>query len=210
MALDALTARPQSAAALISAVDQKKLSPTDLPAATREKLLNHPDAALREHARQTLASARPPERTKALQQFQPALKLTGNPSRGKLTFDKTCSACHQLAGIGHAVGPDLSALTDKSTGYLLTAILDPNAAVEGRFAAYQLETTDGDTYVGLLADENASALTILQPNAMKQSVPRAAIKSLTTSRLSLMPEGLEQGMTAQDLADLIAFVQNPK
>jgi hypothetical protein len=45
---------------------------------------------------------------------------------------------------------------------------------------------------------------------MKQSIPRAAIKSLTTSRLSLMHEGLEQGMTAQDIADLIAFVQNPK
>jgi putative heme-binding domain-containing protein len=210
VALDSLTARAESAELLVSAIEQKKLSPTDLPAATREKLVSHSNAALRQHAAAALASARPPARTKAFSDFQPALTLKGDPAKGKLTFEKTCAACHQLAGIGNAVGPDLAALTDKSAGYLLTALLDPNAAVEGRFVAYQVETTDGETYVGLLGDENASAITIVQPNAIKQRIGRASIKSLTSSRLSLMPEGLEQGMTAQDVADLIAFVQKPQ
>jgi hypothetical protein len=44
---------------------------------------------------------------------------------------------------------------------------------------------------------------------VRQTVPRAEVKSLTASKLSLMPEGLEQGMSAQDLADVIAFVQRP-
>jgi putative membrane-bound dehydrogenase-like protein len=210
VALDALTARLDSAQLLVSAIDQKRLSATDFPAATREKLLAHPNAALREHATKALASSRPPARAQAVKEFQAVLKITGNAGKGKATFEKTCSACHQLAGMGQAVGPDLAALTDKSTGYLLTALLDPNAAVEGRFVAYQLETTDDETYVGLLSDENASALTILQPNGIRQRVPRASIKSLTSSKLSLMPEGLEQGMTVQDVADLIAFVQKPQ
>jgi putative membrane-bound dehydrogenase-like protein len=210
VALDALTARPESAELLLTAVEEKKLAPTDLPAATREKLLNHASAALREHAAKALASSRPPARTQAIKDFQPALTLKGDAARGKLTFERTCAACHLLGGVGNAVGPDLAALTDKSAGYLLTALLDPNAAVEGRFVAYQLETADGETYVGLLGDENASAVTIVQPNAIKQRVPRAAIKSLGSSRLSLMPEGLEQGMTPQDVADLIAFVQKPQ
>jgi putative membrane-bound dehydrogenase-like protein len=210
VALDALTARPESAELLIAAVEAKKLSPTDLPAATREKLLAHPNAALRDQAAKALASSRPPARTQALKDLQPALTLKGDAAKGKLTFEKTCAACHQLAAVGNAVGPDLAALTDKSAGYLLTALLDPNAAVEGRFVAYQVETTNGETYVGLLGDENASAIMIVQPNAIKQRVPRASIKSLTRSKLSLMPEGLEQGMTPQDIADLIAFVQKPQ
>jgi putative membrane-bound dehydrogenase-like protein len=210
VALDSLTARAESAELLVSAIEQNKLSPTDLPAATREKLLSHPNADLRQHAAGVLASARPPARAKALKDYQASLTLKGDAARGKLTFEKTCAACHQLAGLGNAVGPDLTALTDKSAGYLLTALLDPNAAVEGRFVAYQIETNDGETYVGLLGDENASAITIVQPNAIRQRVPRASIKSLTSSKLSLMPEGLEQGMSPQDVADLIAFVQKPQ
>src|SRR5438105_1683165 len=169
---DALTSHPPGVEALLGAVDNKRISPTDLPAAVREKILAHPDAALHEHANKTLAAARPAARVEALETFQPALKLTGDPAKGKVTFEKLCAACHQLGGVGHPVGPDLSALTDKSANYLLVAIVDPNAAVEGRFVAYQLQTVDEETYVGLLADENASALTILQPNGMRQAVAR--------------------------------------
>jgi len=209
-AIDTLASRPAGVAALVTAVEENRLSAADLPPATREKLVAQGDAALRARVAKLFAAQRPAARVEALKQFAASLKLKGDPAKGKATFEKSCVACHQLGGIGSAVGPNLAALTDKSANYLLTAIVDPNAAVEGRFVAYQLETADGDTYVGLLADENASGLTILQPNAIKQSVARAEIKSLTTSKLSLMPEGLEQGLTPQDVANLIAFVQNSK
>jgi putative heme-binding domain-containing protein len=206
---DVLTARPRGVEALLAAVEGQKLSPGDLPAATREKLLKSTDAAVRGRAEKALASARPAARVAVVRQYQAALSLKGDVAHGRALFEKTCSACHRLGDVGSAVGPDLAALTDRSAGYLLTAILDPNAAVEGRFAAYQLETQDGETYVGLLAEENAAGLTILQPSGVRQTVPRAEVKALTASKLSLMPEGLEQGMSAQDLADVIAFVQKP-
>jgi putative heme-binding domain-containing protein len=207
--LDAVTARPKSVGALFAAIEGGKLTPAELPAATREKLLHHADAAIQERARHALATARPAARVAALEAFRPALGLKGDVAKGRALFEKSCAACHRLADVGVAVGPDLSALTDKSAGYLLTAIVDPNAAVEGRFAAYQLETTEGDTLVGLLADENAAGVTLLQASGVRQTLARAEIKSLAASKVSLMPEGLEQGMTPQDLADLIAFVQKP-
>jgi putative heme-binding domain-containing protein len=182
----------------------------ELPAATREKLLNATDPAIRGRAEKALAGARPAARVAVVRQYHPALSLKGDVVHGRALFEKTCSACHRLGDMGSAVGPDLTALTDRSAGYLLTAILDPNAAVEGRFAAYQLETADGETYVGLLAEENAAGLTILQAGGVRQTVPRAQVKSLTASKVSLMPEGLEQGMSAQDLADVMAFVQKPE
>jgi putative heme-binding domain-containing protein len=207
--LAALTGRPASAQALLSAIDTKHVAVSDLPASVRDKLLRHPDASLRDHAAKSLSASRPPARAAAMESFQPAMKLTGDPAKGRPLFEKSCAACHALAGVGHPVGPDLAALTDKSAGYLLTAIVDPNAAVEGRFVAYQLDTADGDTHVGLLADESAAAVTLVQPNGLRQSIPRGEIKSLSVTKLSLMPEGLEQGLTPQDLADLIAFVQRP-
>src|SRR5439155_9803161 len=208
--LEPLTSRAASAERLLAAIDQKEFSAIDLPAATREKLLSQPESAVRAHATKTLAAVRPAARLEALKTFEPALKLTGDAAKGKAIFEKSCAACHQLGGVGYAVGPDLSALTDKSANYLLVATIDPNAAVEGRFVAYQLQTIDDETYVGLLADENASGLTVLQPNGIHEAVPRSQIKSLSSSKLSLMPEGLEQGMSVQDVADLIGFIQQAK
>jgi putative membrane-bound dehydrogenase-like protein len=205
----ALTARTGLAEALLNAVETGAVARADIPAAIREKLMNHRNSALRERAAKSLAVSPTPARAKALAEFQPTLKLTGDPGRGRALFEKSCAACHALGGLGYPVGPDLTALTDKSAGYLLTAIVDPNAAVEGRFVAYQVETSDGDTHVGLLTDENAASLTLIQPNGLRQMIRRNDIKSLSTTKLSLMPEGLEQGLTPQDLADLIAFVQRP-
>ena len=207
--LDTLTARPKSTEALLAAIEAGRVSAGELPAATREKLLTHADAGIHGRAQKVLAAARPAARAAAIEAFRPAVSLKGDASNGRVLFEKACAACHQLGGVGFAVGPDLAALTDKSPGFLLTAILDPNAAVEGRFAAYQVETDDGDTHVGLLVEENAAGLTILQAGGIRQAVPRSQVKSLGASKLSLMPEGLEQGLTPQDLADLIAFVQRP-
>jgi putative heme-binding domain-containing protein len=207
--LEAVTARPKSVGALFAGIEGGKVSPAEVPAAIREKLLRHADATIKERAQRAFAASRPPARVAALEAFRPALGLKGDLSKGRVLFEKACAACHRLGDVGVAVGPDLAALTDKSAGYLLTAIVDPNAAVEGRFAAYQLETTEGDTLVGLLADENAAGITLLQAGGVRQTMARAEIKSLAASKLSLMPEGLEQGLAPQELADLIAFVQKP-
>jgi len=65
--------------------------------------------------------------------------LTGDAGRGQKAFAKTCSVCHKLGGVGNDVGPDLASLNDKSTDYLLVAILDPNRAVEARYVSYVAE-----------------------------------------------------------------------
>ena len=106
-----------------------------------------------------------------------------------------------------SVGPDLLALTDRSSQYLLTSILDPNAAVEGKYVGYRVQTTDGRDLVGLVADETAAAVTILSGNGIRESVKRSEIQSMTSTRLSLMPDGLEQALNPQQLADLIRFLQ---
>jgi putative heme-binding domain-containing protein len=139
--------------------------------------------------------------------MKPALSLTGNPDRGGQHFNKLCASCHALHGSGHALGPDLTALTDRSTPYLLTAIVDPNAAVEGKFVAYNVETSDDRSLTGLVAEESSAGLVIAMPNGIRETVARSALTSMSSTKLSLMPEGLEEGLSPQELADLIAYIQ---
>ena len=113
-----------------------------------------------------------------------------------------------MGGVGHAVGPDLASVGDKSPEGLLVSILDPNRAVEARYTGYVAETKGGETITGILSAETGGAVTILQADGNAKQVLRSDLASLRSTGLSLMPEGLEAGLKPQDLADVIAFVRS--
>ena len=140
------------------------------------------------------------------EKFQPALALAGRERYGREVFAKNCMSCHALGEMGYAVGPDLAALRAKEPDYWLKNILDPNAVVEPRFVAYSIETRDDRSLSGVIKTETASSLTLVSGNGVTETIPRSDIKSVRASNLSLMPEGLDQAMNLQDMADLLAFV----
>lgn len=206
--LDTLMSRPEWLIALLDTIEKGAVLPTEIDAKHRDLLLKYSDPAVRERVAKLLAAVKPTgSRAQVLDQFKPALSLKGNPANGSTLFAKTCATCHAFAGQGVAVGPDLAAITDKSGPGLLTAIIDPNAAVDGKYISYIIDLTDGRNLTGIVANETASSLTIVQGNNLRDIVLRSEIKSLRSSKLSMMPEGLEQGMTHQDLADLMAYLR---
>ena len=101
----------------------------------------------------------------------------------------------------------MTAFRVKSPNDFLLAILDPNAAIEPRFLNYQVETRDGRSLSGVVRAETATSLTLAQAGGLEEKILRDDITEIKASNLSLMPEGLEQNMTARDLADLIAFLK---
>src|SRR5262249_18688372 len=127
--------------------------------------------------------------------------------RGAQLFSRVCATCHLLGGTGHAVGPDLASLGDKSPESLLVAILDPNRAVESRYLNYVALTKSGQTFTGILASETGSSITLLGPDDKRTAIPRKDLEELAGSNKSLMPEGLEKELRHQDLTDLIAFIR---
>ena len=72
--------------------------------------------------------------------------------------------------------------------------------------ATPFETTEGESYSGLIVNETASSVTVRQPLGVEVVVARAQIAQMQASKLSLMPEGLEEGLTSRDLADLMDFI----
>ena len=114
-----------------------------------------------------------------------------------------------MQGVGARVGPDLSGIGTHSRETLLVEILDPSRAVLPDFVAYHAETRGGETHTGFIVGESATTVTLRRPNEPDLTLPRAELKELRTSGQSLMPEGLEAGLSEQDMADLIEFLRRP-
>src|SRR5206468_3219243 len=107
---------------------------------------------------------------------------------------------------GFAVGPDLAGARSGGKEKLLANILDPNREVPPNYFGYTVETKEGDSYTGLIVNETGSSVTVRQPLGVEVVDARAQIAKMQTSRFSLMPEGLEEGLTSGDLADLLEFI----
>jgi putative membrane-bound dehydrogenase-like protein len=206
--LDVLLRRTDRIRAVLDAVRHKEILVFEIDAVRRQRLLQHPVRSIREAAGQVFAGAVNADRQKVIEGYHAVLTTTGDPRRGLRVFSKTCSPCHRLAGVGHAVGPDLASVGDKSPESLLVAILDPNRAVEARYLNYTATTQDGLTFTGVLANETGTSITLLEPEGKRRTILRTDLEDLTSTGKSVMPEGLEKELKVQDLADLIAFVRS--
>jgi putative heme-binding domain-containing protein len=90
------------------------------------------------------------------------------------------------------------------------AILDPSREVAPDGLAVVLATTDGRTLTGLLAEETPAAIRLRRAEGLEDVIPRSEIEALRPTGRSLMPDGLEQVLKAQDVADLIEFLRTPE
>jgi len=192
---------------LLEEVAAQRVVVIDLSPAHRQQLLEHPDKEIAARAQEVLRAESDVDRQALLETFQPALKLAGREAAGRTLFQDRCATCHQLGDLGTAIGPDLRSLSDRSGPALLSAILDPNQNVEPTYLAYTATLRNDQTVYGLIASETGNSVIMKTLDGQTHQVLRKDIQSLTGSRLSFMPEGLEAGMTPQDMADLITFVQ---
>ncbi|EEF61559.1 membrane-bound dehydrogenase domain protein [Pedosphaera parvula Ellin514] len=205
--LDILLSRDEGIDQLFSAVEQKTIAPTEIPIANRQQLQKSSNPKIQQRAA-ALLPLHTSDRTQVLKKFSDVAHLAGNPEHGAQIFTETCATCHHLKGVGNSVGPDLAALNDKSIEDFLVAILDPNAAIEPRFIQYNIEVKDGRSLSGVIQNETATSLTLVQPGGIHETILRSEISEMRASSLSLMPEGLEEGKKPQDFADLIAYLKS--
>ena len=142
------------------------------------------------------------------------LALQGDPGRGeKLFWSKTlnCGSCHIIGERGTALGPDLSAIGKlRGREDLLESILEPSRRIEPKYAAYIAQTADGRSLTGLLVRRDERAV-VLRDSQNKEIVLAAKdIELLQPARRSLMPDGQLAGLTAQEAADLLAYLCSRK
>ena len=205
--LDVLLSRPSGTQALLAAIEQGNLPAADIDASRRQRLQQSEDAQVKELANKLLAGAVETNRAQVVAQSQSVLELPGDVTAGAAVFTKRCAVCHRLRGVGVEVGPDLASLTDYSPPALLSAILDPNKALEAKFIDYLAVTTAGLSHTGLLANETGNSVTLKGQEGKQQTILRNELEALQATGKSLMPEGLEKDLSQQDLANVIAYLR---
>jgi putative heme-binding domain-containing protein len=205
-AVDVLLKRSDRTGHLLSAMEKGIIQRRDLSLMQMVALRQHSDPNLQQRAIKLIGAASDARREEVVRRFLPVLELHGDAQRGKAVFQQRCQSCHRLGSDGFAVGPDLAGARSGGKEKLLVNILDPNREVPPNYFGYVVDTREGDSYAGLIVNETAGSITVRQLLGIEVVVPRAQIAKMQASKLSLMPEGLEEGLTHQDLADLLEFI----
>jgi putative heme-binding domain-containing protein len=133
----------------------------------------------------------------------------GDWLRGKRIFfgeNIACSKCHRIRGEGGDVGPNLSNLVYRDYASVLKDIREPNAAMNPDHVAYEVELMDGEALTAVLKNDARDQLTFADASGRTISVPRPKLMSLRASKVSLMPEGLLQALSSEQLRDLMTFL----
>jgi putative heme-binding domain-containing protein len=163
---------------------------------------------LRERAARILAAVEPEDRRQALTRYEPCLEMQGDAPRGRALFARHCAACHRIGDVGVDVAPDIADSRTKTLQQLLVDIVQPNSAIDGNYISYLVQTHDGRTFTGVISTETATSVTFRQAENKTETLARTDIASLRSTGVSLMPEGLEQNLSLQDMADLLSFIKN--
>jgi putative membrane-bound dehydrogenase-like protein len=206
-----LLSRPDTAAALVQAVDQHQLAAQEVPVDQLRLLWQQADAPLRRLMEKhwgRLGPAPAGIKQNRMQYFRYVLNTgRGDPVRGRELFRQHCGTCHTLFGEGNTIGPDLTSAERKNLDFLLLNIVDPSAVQRLEYANQIVTTTDGRTLVGILVAEGPEAITLVNARNVRTVIPRRQIEEIRPSPVSLMPEGILDQLDDQQVRDLFSYLQ---
>jgi putative heme-binding domain-containing protein len=128
---------------------------------------------------------------------------------GESLFRGTCGVCHATSQRGSGFGPSLAGSRDRATNAILTAVLDPDRAVESVFRTFHVETKDGSVYDGFFGDETAEAVVIRLAGGTNLVVPKDSIKEAGyIEGSSVMPTGLFDALSDEQVINVVRYVQS--
>ncbi len=212
LATDILLYKEAYHAPLLQAMEtrQVQLGEFNLDLERRRILLFSEDPSIRDRAEKLFSDAGVVQRAEVIDAFRPSLSLPGDAEQGRALFAGRCATCHKMGDTGVSVGPALTEIGRKSRETLLYDILDPNAAADPEYLAHTVVDETGTLYTGVVVRETDEEVALQLMGGEERVFRKGRIRRFTSSGLSLMPEGLEQGMTPEDMSDLLAFLQAPR
>jgi putative heme-binding domain-containing protein len=152
----------------------------------------------------------PEEKLATIRRFSNDLRAaSGDAKAGLRVYTELCARCHKLYGFGGELGVDLTNSNRQDRTYLLTQIVDPSVFIRKEYMSYEARTKGGRILSGLMAQEDAASITLIDADYRKTRILRSDIEKLEESEVSIMPEGLLDKLTPQERRDLFAYLQSP-
>lgn len=190
---------------LLDALEEERIPAGHIPTVYRYRLLNKTTPEVQQRV-ESIFETSSGSRSDVIQRYRSALSMTGEPAGGRKVFRRECSACHRFGGEGHDIGPSLATVQHRSAENVLVNVLDPSRDVAPDYLEYSVLLVDGRLVTGVIADETASSITLRRPENVEQTISRSDIQQIQTTGKSIMPEGLEQNVGPEEMADLLAYL----
>lgn len=183
------------------------MTPGQLGVAELTKLVERAGGETKAQLQQQLSRIANSDRAQVVERYKTCLSLEPNVQHGIELFRKHCASCHRVGDLGVEVGPNISDSRTKQPLELLTAILNPNLAIDNNYFRFVVLTEDGRVIEGIIAEETADALVIRGQDDRRELIRREDIATMKATGVSLMPDGMESQIDQQSMADLIGFVK---
>ncbi len=210
-ALHAITTRQVLAAEFLKQLESGALPLASIDTATRKRFESLPDKQLAKRAQKLFRRAPVLDAKAKFEKFKGALKLKGNPKRGREVFrQRACFNCHRLGGEGVFVGADLFTVKDMPPDKLLLQIVAPNLFFMPNFQLFVAVDEDNELVEGLMAGSNSTTVTLRRAKGDQTVLHKKDLKKLKGIGVSLMPEGLLEQLTDQQIANLLSFIRTSK
>ncbi len=207
-----LAARPASARALLSAVEDGSVGRREISAFTVRQLRALGDDEVNALLERAWGSARPTDADRQAEiealmaRLGPETLAEADLSTGRAVFARTCASCHTLFGAGDAIGPDLTGANRRDVAYLLENVLDPNAVVGRDYQLTVVLTDRGRLVSGLVTAEGEATITVRTATGDDVVIARDEIDQRKRDPASMMPEGLLRPFSETEVRDLIAYL----
>ena len=148
---------------------------------------------------------------KAYQEF--AKKNAGDAARGRALFADpkgvACVKCHKVSGEGGEVGPDLTGVGLKyAKDHFIESVLYPSAKILDGYKQTMVLTKSGNVIAGRSLGDTGDELTLMDAEGKKHNIKKSEIGQRKEAELSLMPEGLNTGLSLQDFADIVSYLES--
>ena len=191
---------------LLNAIEKEQILPSSVSWPRRVGLMTQRNEKLRNRSRAIFTKNNEHDVNK---EYQKALSLKGSADKGKIVFMENCSLCHQVRGSdGIAIGPDLGTVHNWSPSAIMAHTLDPNLSISSGFDLWSIQLNSGESVQGIIVSESPGAVTLRNVGAKEKTISRNEIKSIEALNMSIMPTGLNEQISKQQMADLLAFLKD--
>lgn len=211
-AMTTLAARPAWSKTLLAAMQAGRVSPSDMTAFTARQIIAHDDPQLTQQLTTSWGELKttPLDKSKQIETIKkwltPQVLAQADQPRGEQLYKKHCANCHTFFGEGGKIGPDITGAQRTNLDYILENIVDPNALISKDYQMEIVQTEDGRVVTGLV-DLLGNDTLAIQTATERLVFPLSDIAARKKSNVSIMPQGLLEQLSEDQIRDLMGYLQ---
>ncbi len=191
--------------ALVVALEDGAIHTQELDPASIQRLRSYPNRAL--WSRCMVVFGKPTPRSEVVADYLRHVSQPQFTAASQKLFEVHCAACHQAQPGRVVAGPPLENLKHWTIDQWLTAILDPNRAVEPKYQQSQVLTEDDQIFSGIILEQTADHILLAQSDGTTREIASPDVAAVKQTQLSLMPEGFEEKLDPQQLSELLGYLR---